>query len=37
MQLAAGDVLDLSQETAGATQKLYGLDNPMTAGYGLRC
>ena len=28
--------MDLSHETA-ATQKLYGLDNPETAGYGLRC
>ena len=36
MQLAAGDVLDLSDESA-ATRKLYGLDNPTTAGYGLRC
>ena len=36
MQLAAGETLDLSRETA-ATQKLYGLDNPETAGYGLRC
>jgi hypothetical protein len=36
MQLAAGDILDLSKESA-ATRKLYGLDNPQTAGYGLRC
>jgi hypothetical protein len=36
MQLAAGDLLDLSKESA-ATRKLYGLDNPATAGYGLRC
>jgi hypothetical protein len=36
MQLAAADVLDLSQETAD-TQKLYGLDQPATAGYGRRC
>jgi hypothetical protein len=36
MQLAAGRVLDLSREPA-ATRKLYGLDNPETAGYGLRC
>lgn len=35
MQLAAGDVLDLSKET-DATRKLYGLDNPTTAGYGAR-
>lgn len=36
MQLAASDLLDLSRETA-ATRRLYGLDNPTTAGYGLRC
>jgi len=36
MQLAAGDVLDLKEETE-ATQRMYGLDNPETAGYGLRC
>jgi Protein of unknown function (DUF1501) len=36
MQLAAGDILDLSKETQ-ETQKLYGLDNAETAGYGLRC
>jgi hypothetical protein len=36
MQLAAGETLDLSRETA-ATQRLYGLDNPETSGYGLRC
>ncbi len=36
MQLAAANVLDLSQETE-ATQKLYGLDQPATRGYGLRC
>ncbi|MBI1904406.1 MAG: DUF1501 domain-containing protein [Planctomycetia bacterium] len=35
MQLAAGKLLDLSGETE-ETQKLYGLDNPTTAGYGLR-
>ncbi len=35
MQLAAGAALDLSNETL-ATQKLYGLDNPETQGYGLR-
>jgi hypothetical protein len=35
MQLAAGDVLDLSRETA-ATRTLYGLDNPTTTGYGSR-
>lgn len=36
MQLAASDLLDLSRETA-AIRRLYGLDNPATAGYGLRC
>jgi len=36
MQLEAMDVLDVSRETA-ATRELYGLDNPTTAGYGLRC
>jgi hypothetical protein len=36
MQLAAADLLDLNQETA-ETQKLYGLDNPVTRPYGLRC
>jgi len=36
MQLAAGSVLDLSTETA-ATRKRYGLDNPVTHAYGLRC
>jgi Protein of unknown function (DUF1501) len=36
MQLAAGEVVDLSRETE-ATQKLYGLDKPETRDYGLRC
>jgi len=36
MQLAAGEVLDLKKESE-ATQKMYGLDNPITAGYGIRC
>jgi hypothetical protein len=36
MQLAATDVLDVSQESA-ATRARYGLDEPHTAGYGLRC
>ncbi|MDA0660324.1 MAG: DUF1501 domain-containing protein [Planctomycetota bacterium] len=36
MQLSASNVLDLSQETA-ETRRLYGLDNPTTAGYGTRC
>jgi hypothetical protein len=36
MQLAAADVLDISGESE-TTKKLYGLDNPVTAGYGMRC
>ena len=36
MQLAAGDLVDVSKESE-ATRKLYGLDNPETGGYGLRC
>ena len=36
MQLAAMEVLDVSKESE-ATRKLYGLDNPVTTGYGLRC
>jgi hypothetical protein len=36
MQLAAGGLLDLSHESP-ATRRLYGLDDPITAGYGLRC
>jgi len=36
MQLAAAEILDLSKES-DATKKLYGLDNPITAGYGTRC
>jgi uncharacterized protein DUF1501 len=36
MQLAAGDLLDLGKETE-ETKKLYGLDDPETAGYGTRC
>ncbi|MDQ6700487.1 MAG: DUF1501 domain-containing protein [Acidobacteriota bacterium] len=36
MQLAAGEVLDLNKESE-ATKKMYGLDNPTTAGYGIRC
>jgi hypothetical protein len=36
MQLAAGGLLDLSQESP-ATRRLYGLDSELTAGYGLRC
>jgi hypothetical protein len=36
MQLAAGETLDLARESQ-ATRRLYGLDNPTTAGYGTRC
>jgi hypothetical protein len=36
MQLSAGEVLDVSKETA-ATRKRYGLDNPVTQAYGMRC
>jgi hypothetical protein len=36
MQVAAGDALDISKES-DATKKLYGIDNPVTEGYGLRC
>jgi hypothetical protein len=36
MQLSAGGLLDLSRESR-ATRQLYGLDNPLTAGYGTRC
>jgi hypothetical protein len=36
MQLESTGVLDLSRE-ADATRRLYGLDNPATAGYGTRC
>ncbi len=36
MQLEAGELLDLQRESAD-TRKIYGLDNPVTAGYGLRC
>jgi hypothetical protein len=36
MQLATTDVLDISKETS-ATRRLYGLDNPTTERYGLRC
>ena len=36
MQLAAGQALDISQETK-ATHTLYGLDHPTTRSYGLRC
>lgn len=36
MQLAAGSLLDLKTET-DETQRLYGLDRPETAGYGMRC
>lgn len=36
MQASAAVLLDLSRESA-ATRRLYGLDNPETAGYGSRC
>ncbi|QDV27548.1 hypothetical protein Q31a_59370 [Aureliella helgolandensis] len=36
MQTAAGDALDISQETA-ATHRMYGLDRPETREYGTRC
>jgi uncharacterized protein (DUF1501 family) len=36
MQLAAGELLDLSRENE-TTQKMYGLEQPQTQGYGLRC
>ena len=36
MQLATGDLLDLSKETA-ETRRMYGLENPDSAGYGTRC
>ena len=36
MQLAVPEVIDVSKETA-ETQKLYGLDNPVTAPYGRTC
>ena len=36
MQLAAADTLDITGETE-ATRKMYGLDQDITAGYGMRC
>ncbi|MBI4604382.1 MAG: DUF1501 domain-containing protein [Planctomycetes bacterium] len=36
MQLAASEILDSSRES-GATRRLYGLESPVTAGYGARC
>ena len=36
MQLAAGQVLDIKNETQ-ATRDAYGLESPTTRGYGLRC
>lgn len=36
MQLAAAAALDVSGETC-ATRTMYGLDNPATADYGMRC
>lgn len=36
MQLAAADTLDISDETE-STRRMYGLDQDITAGYGMRC
>ncbi len=36
MQLTAAGALDVAGETA-TTRKMYGLDNPATADYGIRC
>jgi hypothetical protein len=36
MQLAVTGALDITRESE-ATKNLYGLDNPLTRGYGLRC
>ena len=36
MQLATGDVLDVSKESE-ATKKLYGIGDPAAGAYGLRC
>ncbi len=36
MQLEAADILDLNKESE-ATRKAYGLDDPLTAGFGTRC
>jgi hypothetical protein len=36
MQLAATDALDIARESR-ATQRLYGIDEPVTRSYGLRC
>jgi hypothetical protein len=36
MQLKTGEVLDVTKESP-ATRKLYGLDDPVTAAYGMRC
>jgi hypothetical protein len=36
MQTAAREALDLTQETE-ATQRMYGLDDPITQNYGVRC
>ena len=36
MQMSAENVVDLSTETE-ATRRMYGLDNPVTEGYGRRC
>ena len=36
MQSSAPEAVDITKETE-ATRKLYGLDNPATASYGMRC
>jgi membrane-anchored protein YejM (alkaline phosphatase superfamily) len=36
MQMAAPELVDLSKETP-ITRKLYGMDDPVTADYGLKC
>jgi uncharacterized protein DUF1501 len=36
MQLKAAEAIDLTRESP-ATRRLYGLDDPVTAGYGTRC
>ena len=36
MQTVAPDILELSRESE-ETQRLYGLDDPVTRGYGRRC
>ncbi len=36
MQVAAPEIVDLSEETE-QTEKMYGLDNPVSAGFGRQC